>query len=542
MKRTAIRKTAMMWMLVAGLLLLSACSSGNDKEIGGTVSEPQGSDNGKGEASAPAPDPVELNFMLWGDKPAGMEDVLAEFEKRTKDELNMKINISWTPMSDFFNKVKLKLSAGEEVDAVFDAPWATMINNINQELYKDLDSYFLNDSYPGLKAAFGEEYVTNNRFNGKLYGIPFTQGFKEINGFFIRKDLREKYGMEKIANLSDLEQYFAHVLKEEKGVTPLADDGNALRWNYGLSDENDFFYAKNKEFGTTLTGGLFATCHLSEDSKSCVSLEMPGDKEGPTPGVPYDTSEISSKWKKSGYFEKDLLTQQNAASMFVAGKAASLAHGISQFSTLNDQLAKAVPGAKLEFFPSSDSQRALQPGAMKTDFKASNFISIPVTSNKADAVMKFFDWLFRDKVNHDLFERGIEGVDWIAEGDALYKYPDSGPRYLFPGYQMTWNPNLIRNLAGMDDEIYQLLDYSMNVDSYYQTPLAGFTFDSGPVKSEIAKVTPVMDQMGQIYSSGAAEDPYAKAHELNRKAAKLGLEKIREEALKQLNAYLSSAK
>jgi len=523
--------------------LLAACSAngGNKETPQAGAATGSASAEASGSASvAPAPDPVELNFMLWGDKPAGMDEVLAEFERRTKDTLNMKINISWTPLSDFSNKVKLKLSAGEEVDAVFDAPWATMINNINQELYQELDGYFLNGEYPGLKQAFGEQYVSNNKFNGKLYGIPFTQGYKEIYGFFIRKDLREKYGLAAISNLNELEQYYDRVLSDEQGVVPVADDGNALRWNYGLTDENDYFYAKSNIYTTVLTGGLSATCQLSEDSKSCVSLELPGDREEPYPGIPYDFVELSNRWKSKGYFEKDLLTQQNAASMFVAGKAASLAHGISQFSTLNDQLAKAVPGAQLEFFPAGDSQRALQPGAMKTDFKAFNFISIPVTSKKADSVMKFFDWLFADKANHDLFERGIEGVDWIAEGDSLYKYPDSGPRYVFPGYEMTWNPNRIRNLSGMDDEVYRILDYSMNVDSYYQTPLAGFTFDSEPVKSEIAKVTPVMDQMGKVYSSGSISDPYAKAHELNQKAVKLGLDKIREEALKQINAYLAA--
>ncbi|MCQ6561279.1 ABC transporter substrate-binding protein [Paenibacillus mendelii] len=539
MKSKAKKSTALVLALILLVSMLAACSQSNEKNGGKPNDANAPAGGGETEATTPAPDPVELNFMLWGDKPAGMDEVLAEFEKRTKDTLNMKINISWTPLSDFSNKVKLKLSSGEEIDAVFDAPWATMINNINQELYQELDKYFLNDNYPGLKKAFGEQYVGNNKFNGKLYGIPFTQGYKEVYGYFIRKDLREKYGIGPISNLQELEQYFDHVLKNEQGVTPLADDGNALRWNYGLTDENDYFFAKSNIFTTSLTGGLSATCQMSEDGKSCVSLEMPGDKEAPYPGIPYNFVEISNRWKSSGYFEKDLLTQQNAASMFVAGKAASLAHGISQFSSLNDQLAKAVPGAKLEFFPSSDSQRAQQSGAMKTDFKAFNFISIPVTSKKADSVMKFFDWMFSDKSNHDLFERGIEGVDWIADGDALYKYPESGPRYIFPGYEMTWNPNMIRNLAGMDEQIYKMLDYSMNVDSYYQTPLAGFTFDSEPVKSEIAKVTPVMDQIGQVYASGTMEDSFVKAHELNKKAVKLGLDKIREEALKQINTYLA---
>ena len=51
-------------------------------------------DTGK-QAAAPAP--VTLKGMLFGDQPKDMQVVLDEFEKRTKDNLNTKLNIQWNP-------------------------------------------------------------------------------------------------------------------------------------------------------------------------------------------------------------------------------------------------------------------------------------------------------------------------------------------------------------------------------------------------------------------------------------------------------------
>jgi putative aldouronate transport system substrate-binding protein len=486
-----------------------------------------------------AAQPTKLVFMLWGDKPAGMDDVLAEFRNRTAATLNLDIQIVWTPLGEYFNKVKLKMAAGEQMDVVFDAPWAGMVQASNQGLYQDIGSYFGNDRYPGLKKAFDSRYVNNNKFNDKMIGVPFTQGYKEIYGYFIRKDLREKYGLPPINSLQELENYFALVKARDPNLIPLADDGNALRWVYGLNDELETFRARKNIFQIPLVGGLFAGIELSPDHKRVVNVEFSGDRLGDEEGVPYDTIALSQRWKTKGYFEADLLTQQNAVGLFQVGKSASVAHGISMMASLENELRKSVPTASVEFFVASDSQRAMLPKAMRTDFKAFNFACIPASSKNTEAVMRFFNWIFSDKDNHDLFELGIKGKDWLPVGEDRYVYPSSGPRYIFPGYQLTWNPGMIRTLDGMPDLIYKLLAYSMDVNNYYQTPLGGFQFNSGAVRMDIARVTPVMDQIGQIYGSGIYSDTAKRVYDLNQRARRLGLDKIREEARKQIEAYLA---
>ena len=67
--------------------------------------------------------------------------------------------------------------------------------------------------------------------------------------------------------------------------------------------------------------------------------------------------------------------------------------------------------------------------------------------------MKFFDWLYSSKDNHDLFEYGIPGKHWQAVGDNQIKLLDEAKNYNFPGYELTWNPAMIRLNSDLDETV-----------------------------------------------------------------------------------------
>ncbi len=91
---------------------------------------------------------------MFGDQPKDIQLVFDEFEKRTKDTLNTKLNIQWNPISDHKQKLKLTMAAGEEMDFVFEADFISLKELVPQGAYAQLDKYFNNDAYPGLKKAF----------------------------------------------------------------------------------------------------------------------------------------------------------------------------------------------------------------------------------------------------------------------------------------------------------------------------------------------------------------------------------------------------
>ena len=86
-----------------------------------------------------------------------MDKVLAEFENRTKDTLNTKLDIEFAG-SELTQKLGLKMAVGEEVDLSFDyLGIGTLYQNIARGYYQPLEKYFNNDAYPGFKKAFPPE-------------------------------------------------------------------------------------------------------------------------------------------------------------------------------------------------------------------------------------------------------------------------------------------------------------------------------------------------------------------------------------------------
>lgn len=530
MKSKVLRIVSMMVALVMVVSVFSACGSK-------TVTEEKGSTvvQEKTQADVPKPEPVEIQMMLWGDKPNGLDEVLAEFEKRTADTLNMKLNISWTPLGEYANKLKLKLSAGEEVDCNFDAQWLQMNNIIGQKNYTELDKYFNDDNYPGLKKSFSAEMLNNNKFNGHIYGVPFSQGYGEVSGIYIRKDLREKYGLPKINSISELEAFFDKVKQNDPGIIPIAENGAGANWQMGLAQYNEIEYGKAGIYGTGLGADISAVFKLSADKKHVERMQFSNEQTD----YVVDINELARKWYTKGYFEKDVISQKDKAGVFKAGKAASIAWDTSNFYGISNDLKKSVPGAEIELFVTNEAAKNFQPGSMLSEFKAWNFACIPVTSKKADRTMMFFSWLFSDKANHDLFEYGIEGKNWVSEGDDKYKVPEGGTVYSFPGYQLTWNTNMVRYPFDIDEDVLKYLQYRSKDDTYIKSELAGFSFNQEPVKTEIAKVGPVFADINNLLLLGMLDNPKEKMAQAVEKAKKLGLEKIREEAKKQVEEFLA---
>jgi putative aldouronate transport system substrate-binding protein len=121
-------------------------------------------DPGRKSNPSSSPAPVTLRGMLFNQAPRDLPMILKEFERRTKDTLNTKLDIEWNMITDHKHKVKMRMALGEEVDFLFDAPWTgNLFNMVNQGAYAKLDKYFNNDEYPGLQKAFPNEVLENNK-------------------------------------------------------------------------------------------------------------------------------------------------------------------------------------------------------------------------------------------------------------------------------------------------------------------------------------------------------------------------------------------
>ncbi|AFC28907.1 family 1 extracellular solute-binding protein [Paenibacillus mucilaginosus 3016] len=512
--------------------------------LAGTTAACAGDDpaaSGSADASGKDLPPVTLKGMLFGDQPKDLPLVLEEFEKRTKDTLNTKLSIEWNPVSDHKQKVKLMMAAGEEMDFVFDAEFMNLKELVPQGAYAPLDQYYNNDAYPGLKKAFSPEFVeANKRSDGHIYTIPFTQYFYDIQVIYLRKDLREKYGMPPISSYEDLQKFYERVLADEKGMTPLA-----LR---GVSGYQDILASDEPESRTVrpiLVSGIPYLVHLSDDLQTVKNVVIAGDpaSEWAKLPAPFSTMKTTfpqydkwAMWRK--YLEKDVLSQKDQKAFFMSGKAASYHGTLSSYAADRKKLQDTLAGADLEFFVFRKNMREMKPQSIGTNYKSNNSIAIPVTSENIDRTMKFFDWLFASRENHDLFEHGIPGKHWEAVGDTGIKLLSESKNYTFPGYELTWNPTLIRMNTELDDTAKRYFEYSAKADSYYAPVLAKFTFDNSGVKGEFANIASKAEPFVQQLKTGQFPDWEDQFTRLNGELKALGLDKLRAEVQKQVQAYL----
>lgn len=401
------------------------------------------------------------------------------------------------------------MSAGEDFDMYLDAPWLSMTQMIASGSIIPLDDLVATRNE--LKASIPDQMWEANKFEGKIMGVPLgtTQG--AMNGFLIRKDLREKYGMSELKMVADVEKFLYTVKEKETAIKPFVIDGRRADTLPGLFNENANS-SKSEYIGSTVQ--MFD--YSLKDKKVIGTWDNPETKAN---------LDRMTKYYNDGILAKNIAQEQNAQTLFTQGKYAATLYASDGVEGLKYLEALKTPGVELEVVVPYD-----ETAKPYSTFQQWNFMCIPKASKHADLVMDVANWL-SIKENHDLLEYGIEGTDWEATGDSSYKQLSD---YAFPGYVLTWRPTLVRTPDSMLPSDKEWFEKAKIADSFVLSPLSGFTFNSEQVKTEYAKVTPFFDSvylpMAQgVLPSGSGEKM------LKEKIMGVGGQKVIDEIQKQVD-------
>jgi len=156
--------------------------------------------------------------------------------------------------------------------------------------------------------------------------------------------------------------------------------------------------------------------------------------------------------------------------------------------------------------------------------------------------MSFFNWLYSDMKNHDLFELGLEGKHWAAVGDTKYKLPDGvdpATNYNFPGYILTWNPTMLRYDSTIPDEVVTIMNKLGDTNWYYRAIDAGFSFVSDSVKTEQAKMNDLQSLLRAV-GNGVIEDVEGELAKIQKKYDQAGYTVMRDEMARQFGEFLKN--
>lgn len=495
-------------LAMVSALMLAGCGS---QKAGDPTTAQDGNTSSAAATSAAAETkeelpPVELTWYTFASPQTDFDAVIAKFSEAVKAKINATVKIVPMDYGTYEAQMPVKIATKEEFDLCFTSHW---LNNYKDNAvkggYMAIDE--LLDKYaPKLKATYTSDMLDAMRVEGKLYGLFNQQQAYTQRGYWLKKDLVEKYGFDpaSIKKYTDIEPFFDLILKNEKGITPFALDDKGVVWAFydslGFVDVGNTLYMDLKDPSLTLKRR-------------------------------YERSEVEKvvrEWVKKGYIRKDAVTIKDANPEVKAGKyAAGIRGGISpstaaDFKRDNGFEAIIVPISE----PILDSYGCL-----------STMTAISATSKNPERAMMLMELVNTDPEIFDIYAYGIKDKHYKLTDGLVEIIPDSG-------YTMgeAWAfGSLLVGTPRKDftaEQMQQIRDLNKTAR---KSPVAGFTFQQAVVQTEYDNLTSINTEYGKGFSCGAL-DYDKKWPEFVEKLKAAGVEKVIEEETKQFNEFLASKK
>ncbi len=428
----------------------------------------------------------------------------------------VKLNpIDW---GTYEQKMKLAFAAGESCDITFTAQW---INNYTQNVANGnllaLDD-LLTKATPKLYASMPPAIWDGSRVNGKIYQVTTEIMWPKDFGFYVRKDLAEKYKLDlsTIKTYADLEPFLQTLKDKEPGLTPAYLESQAFG-NVSLTDIAGY------DGGIDGNGGVIADVRYDDKSLKAIPLAFTPEYKA--------FVDLQYKWSKAGFFPKDLQSRDDTDAQMKAGK----------FGVQLDRVIK--PGSEAEEkgiygydWLSKDMATSYFYG---TDSVTAGFAICAATKHPQEA-LKFLELLHTDEVTFNIVAHGIEGKHWefIDKAKKLIGFP-SGVTVKTTGYNPAqgwmWGNQFLEYY--IDPAQVGAWDLTKTINAKAQPSVAlGFSLNPDPIKNELAQLSSVHTQYALPLQTGLV-DPATGLPAYQAKLKEAGLDKVLTEIQKQLDAW-----
>ncbi|ALS28583.1 ABC transporter substrate-binding protein [Paenibacillus sp. 32O-W] len=500
------RKSKAVMLLLSSLLILSLVLAGCGKSNNAGESEASATASGGGGSAPNNEKPLELTLAFIGIGNMKEADLVQEeISKITKAKINATVKLMPIDVGAWTQQVNLLLSGNEKLDLLVTSSFFNYSAQVAKGQLLPLDE-LLEKYAPGIKDTMEPAIYNSTKIGGKIYGVPSIRDTAFDVGFIARKDLMDKHNLsfDNVKTFADLEPIFQTIKEKEPGVYPIVQRSQttAVAWEL-VNGYVDWL-------GDT-PGALLID---NQDLKVVNIYEQPIYKEA---------LQLTRKWYQAGYIMQDAATtQETNNSLIKAGK------GFGYFSNMKpgfENQEKNLNGTEMVAVRITKPISASNAG---TGF----MLSIPKNTQDPERAMQLMNLLYTDKDIVNLLANGIEGKHYVSAGDNLIKPPAGESGYTFNQWQIG-NNALAKVWEGTPPDIWEQTK-AFNKSATFSKAL-GFTFDAGPVKTEVAAVTNVNNQFKAGLESGTV-DP-SKLDDFLSKLKSAGLDKIIAEKQKQLDEW-----
>ncbi len=494
-------------------------NAGTNGPDGGAPTEDQqsGEDNtqeeGGGDDMAAyfkSKDHYTLKVMAFGDADtATLEKISAKLSEITEEKLNCDVELTRIGFASYMTQLNLALSSGDELDLFI--PMASPIDYVNAGQIQPLDE--LIPTYaPGLNGQLEEKDWVTQTFNGEIYGLPVNSEKGHTLGFGMRKDICDELGID-YANLGswdDLHDALVKVKEAHPDMYPIVSNGGAM---FG----SDVQYTGQDSCG---------------DTYNLAVLADPFDANGKIESW-FTTDQFKEvctrmyQWAQEGLVMPDASTNTDVANtLMAAGKA------FGYFQHMK-------PGWETEQSAMNGTETVAWRYGVPTYTGGAMAWFVPTASGDPERAVAFFDLMYNDPVVANLVINGIEGENYVLDGE-LAKYPDGADAASNSYSRQAWawpNQQIGYFWEGEDTTLW---DQYAAFNQEAKTPESfGFTFDATMVMNEVTACTNVYQKYVPALLCGTL-DPETTIPTLNEEMEKAGINKIVEEKQAQFDQWKTS--
>lgn len=482
---------------------MAGCGSSGSKES--TQASPVNEDG-----TLDTSEEVELVMYVISDRPAGQDIVDDNLNQLLKERLNCTLKINWIGWAEFANKYPLLFSSGEQFDMAYaSATWLQYASYAQKGAFMNLDDLW--ETYaPNNYARQTEESKQQAKVAGHYYCVPTLLSTYDTYGPIYRTDIMEGTDWDgKMETMEDVEEYLDIVKETHPELEPLDVSASGM-----LADSMFYFYNGYKN--------IDAQDFLFYDTAAeHPTVEFIADMD-----CTKDYLEMVQRWNEKGFFPKSALADTDTTKT-KNGKAAMNIHNVDTYSTYAAQR----PEYQFQFSNYVKNMSHLP--------STQDCMVISNTSQNPERALAFWDLVTSDQEVYDAFFYGIEGTTYEVNEQNQYKILDTD-LYGTNAMYAARTDGLNLEQEGTPEDYRTMLDaFESEIESGKGAErFTGFSFDTSNIETEMAACSNVKQQYWDPLSLGYT-DAESGLEEFAEKMKAAGVERIQEEAQRQLDEYLA---
>ncbi|MBB3128192.1 putative aldouronate transport system substrate-binding protein [Paenibacillus rhizosphaerae] len=499
---------SLLFFVLAVTVVLSGCSSSSsngDKEPSASTQE--GSGDGKLA-------PYEITIAFWGPDQRDLGLVEQEISKITKEKINATVKLKRIEAAAWTQQKVLMFSGNEKIDLVFTGE-DQYISEVAQKKLLPIDD-LLQSHGQDILAAFDPDVLAAAKIDGKIYGVPTIRDFAAYPTILMRTDWLKESNIDvsQVKTVEDLEPIFASVKKKhpEANMLGKASGGGSIAYPLLQTTIDPL----GDMIGVLTDPNQLKVVNLYESEEYAKFIGL------------------IHKWFLAGYIPKDIATTSQTGRDYIKANIG--------FATPN----KGKPGITTQtgaWAGKELTEVALAPPKMNTLTIMNAMLAIAAKSKNPERSMMFLNLLYSDKQIINLLDWGIEGKHYQVKEDGTIDFPE-GVDATNSGYNMRqgWmfgNQLLSYPWSTDSPDIWKQME-AFN-QSAEKSAALGFTYNSEPVKTELAAIQNVVQQYSKALETGTL-DPDVNLPKFNAALKSAGIDKVIAEKQRQLDAWAASNK